>query len=294
MKPAKFFGALGALLFITLLPANCANSGAKPPVMLKGSVDVVESSCYAAGLTLSSKTLPSTVEKVRLGSPALYAGIAEKDKVLNAEIADNRLILAIERDGQRFSAYLPTAPVKVAVQVNQSAVPTLSSRAASLGHDWMIGAVNRRGMYMHVGRSPVVWTRMGLCGSWDAQGEGRRRWSVLATELFRNPGLSQAWEKWQSDICAQVQKSTPNCGVIVNAASVHLIFDNTGRVLEYSPYNGPERPYHDPIGDNETRRLIEVLKHMSFPGFPSGSQATEVHLLIYLTNEQNCSVYEGH
>jgi hypothetical protein len=297
MKPAYLLASLALLLSLSDLPAFRASADAKNRLLLKGSVDVIDSSCNAAGITLSSKSFPSTVQKVRLGSPALYAGIAENDKVTFAQINGDRLVLEIERGGQKFCAYLPTAPVNVNARINESTVPRIAARAArgfTLGSSALLGGAGRRGMYMHVGSSPVVWTRMGLCGSWDANGDGRQRFLVLAGELFRNSTLSEGWEKWQNQIALQVQQLAPKLGPLSNAASVHLVMRANGYVEEYSPYDGPERPYHDAIGQKETERLIGALRSVRLPAFPSGSQAEEAHVLIYLTNSGEPSVFEGH
>jgi len=77
---------------------------------LYGKVDVVISACSAAGITLSSNSLPSTINKIRLGSPAFYGNLYVEDKVLSAEISDNRLSLLIERKGVQYTAQLHTNP----------------------------------------------------------------------------------------------------------------------------------------------------------------------------------------
>jgi hypothetical protein len=101
--------------FLLISPARSADSVNhtslhRSAIKLYGEVDVVISSCNAAGITLSSSKLPATISKVRLGSPAYYANVQEKDKVLSGEISDKQMSLLIERSGQRYSVRLATAP----------------------------------------------------------------------------------------------------------------------------------------------------------------------------------------
>jgi tetratricopeptide (TPR) repeat protein len=101
------------------LAANDKSASAPTPsVKLKGKVDIVFSSCSAAGITLSSSNLPASIDKVRLGSPAFYANLAAGDKVLSAQLNNNSLALLIERHGQKFSTQLATHPVDQNVDIS--------------------------------------------------------------------------------------------------------------------------------------------------------------------------------
>jgi len=100
------FTAVGNVQAVEDKKKNTQSSSSK---LLHGEVDIVASSCADAGVTLSSLKVPAIIEKVRLGSPALYAGIAQGDKVLSLQISDNKLCLLIERNGQRFYAQLKTS-----------------------------------------------------------------------------------------------------------------------------------------------------------------------------------------
>ncbi len=95
-------------------------------IKLRGKVDIVASSCSAAGITLSSAVLPAGIDKIRLGSPAFYAGLAAGDKILSAQLNNNQLSLLIERHGQKFSAQLSTVPVNL--QINDSSTPMLAGK----------------------------------------------------------------------------------------------------------------------------------------------------------------------
>jgi outer membrane protein assembly factor BamB len=102
-------------LAIAFASATKAATGSKNitikiPTFLKGEVDVLTSTCDGAGVTLSSKKLPATVDKVRMGSSAYYAGVSEKDKVLKAEIKNDKLELIFERAGKDYSVLLNSRP----------------------------------------------------------------------------------------------------------------------------------------------------------------------------------------
>jgi hypothetical protein len=97
------------LLYPVLAVENRIANVPRTTAMLHGQVDIIVSSCSAAGLTLSSLTLPAVVEKVRLGSSALYAGVEKGDKILSAQKTDKKLCVLIERKGQKFYAQLKTS-----------------------------------------------------------------------------------------------------------------------------------------------------------------------------------------
>jgi hypothetical protein len=295
MKTRNFLLAALILLAFANAETNDANTSLASPVLLKGKIDELDSSCNAAGITISSRTLPCQVTRVRLGSPALYAGVAENDKILSAQISEKKMALLIERNGQKFSVYLPLSPVKVAATVTNSAVPIVSAKPmiglGIAGQSLMPRTSrNSRGLYQHVGISPVVWTRMGLCGSWDSGGEGAQHFRILADELFRNEQLGNAWVKWQTDIATMVQglSSKLDGGV----ASVHLVVEPNGAVTDYSQYDGPERPYRDSTSSRSTEQLISILRTQHLPPFPTGSQAPDAHVLIYVTSNGAKSVFE--
>lgn len=101
---------LVALFIACLLMASAALAVEVPKkIKLYGEIDIINSSCGAAGVTLSSQQFPCKIEKVRLGSQAAYAGLMPNDKVLHAEIVDNKVNLSIQRGSMHYAVKLNTS-----------------------------------------------------------------------------------------------------------------------------------------------------------------------------------------
>jgi hypothetical protein len=107
-----------------------------PRLKLYGQIDMVNAACGAAGVTLSSKQFPCKIDKVRMGSPAAYAGLCQNDKVLKAGIEDNKLSILIQRGGQQYAVKLNTARDPIALGQTATRdksgvdVPAMSQTAA--------------------------------------------------------------------------------------------------------------------------------------------------------------------
>lgn len=106
-------------LLIVLFFSNSVSVYALPPikttpklekgVVLKGSINQLLNLCCSAGIILDGEFLPSTVSKIRIGSPASYYGVSEKDKIENASIDKNVLKLDINRHGKKLQVSLPVS-----------------------------------------------------------------------------------------------------------------------------------------------------------------------------------------
>ncbi len=73
---------------------------------LFGQVSVFGSACLSSGFRPESTQLPTTVEQVKMGTPAFNAGLAVGDRILSAKIGDNLLHLRIERNGKQYELSL--------------------------------------------------------------------------------------------------------------------------------------------------------------------------------------------
>ncbi len=136
--------------------------------LLYGQVDIIGSSCAAAGITLSSTKLPSTIKNVRLGSPAFYANIAKEDQVLSAQVIDNKLCLVIDRNGQKFSAQLKTTVVDLkTLRANTSNGRHGALKDVLVNHDLVI-IVDRSGS-MGTRDCPDGMTRWQWCCAQSSQ-----------------------------------------------------------------------------------------------------------------------------
>jgi hypothetical protein len=128
-----------------------------------------------------------------------------------------------------------------------------------------------------------VFVRMGLCGSWDAGGDGHLRWAMLNRELH-SQYLGQEWTAWQREVSNLVQQrmeGVPDCG----AAAMHVAVVNGGAMESVTDYRQGERPMQH-LGTNEALalKLQGTLCQMgTLPPFPSGSQSPNAHILIFVT-----------
>src|SRR6185437_9585640 len=144
--------------------------------------------------------------------------------------------------------------------------------------------VNRTGSMVAGPPGLHVFVRMGLCGSWDAGGDGHLRWARLNQELH-SPNLGPAWSEWQrtvSDLVQQRMESLPDVG----AASMHVAVNYRGGLESVTDYRQGERPMSY-LGTNESLALqlqAALYGMAALPPFPSGSQSPNAHILIFVTH----------
>jgi len=89
-------------------------------VRLYGQVNELLSACVNAGVEITSTTLPARIQKVRMGSPAFYAGLQDNDVITRGTLANDRLQLTIRRGVAIYGVDLatqagssePTAPLR--------------------------------------------------------------------------------------------------------------------------------------------------------------------------------------
>jgi hypothetical protein len=80
--------------------APASENATSPSRRLYGQINAFGSACVSSGVTPLSTQLPTTVEDVKTGSPAYYAGVEKGDRILSASLETNRLALQIERQGK--------------------------------------------------------------------------------------------------------------------------------------------------------------------------------------------------
>jgi hypothetical protein len=152
------------------------------------------------------------------------------------------------------------------------AQPTFSYRLSAGG--WPAPVSN--------GGDVAVFVRMGLCGPWDARGEGRMRWARLASELYSNGPLRQAWLDWQRTVSSNVQEYSAPVQAAPGLASLHVVVAADGQIRAITPYDGPERPGRGAVNDPVSNQaLTSVLRAIQVPPFPTGSQVPEAHILVF-------------
>ncbi|MBL8083154.1 MAG: VWA domain-containing protein [Candidatus Obscuribacter sp.] len=91
-------------------PAEKKDASAVKSLKLYGRVDELSSTMHGAGLKIESLTLPSRVVKVRMGSPAYYAGMAEEDLIEKMTLNAGTLQVVFRRNGKIYGANIATAP----------------------------------------------------------------------------------------------------------------------------------------------------------------------------------------
>lgn len=101
--------AISAVLLTASLKCDGAEKApSDKKVTLYGEVNDLDILCSAAGVKLTRNNTPAQVGKISLGSAAAYSGVRTGDKVLNAEISDNMLVLTVERNGTKYQAKIAT------------------------------------------------------------------------------------------------------------------------------------------------------------------------------------------
>jgi hypothetical protein len=122
--------------FHTAVWAKGAPAETHSTVTLHGGISALAGACAGSGITIEASTLPTTITKVRMGSPAAYAGVLDGDRLLQGNIGANTMQLLIERAGKRYSLSLRYTPDNlVATRQNKRDKMRLAAEA-SKDSDW--------------------------------------------------------------------------------------------------------------------------------------------------------------
>lgn len=114
MKSRLVIASLSALAgAFTTMPIESKEPVKKPDAQpavqskkLFGQVSTFGSACLSAGITPESTQLPTTVQSIKMGTPAASSGVAVGDKILDAKVGQNILHLRIERSGKVYELSL--------------------------------------------------------------------------------------------------------------------------------------------------------------------------------------------
>lgn len=101
--------------------SSVSKSSASSSITLSGEVNVLAGACAASGISIRDNKLPTVVEKVRMGSAAAYAGLVAGDRILNGQIGQNKMFLAIDRGGKKYTVALQYTPDNLAADAAREA-----------------------------------------------------------------------------------------------------------------------------------------------------------------------------
>jgi hypothetical protein len=131
----------------------------------------------------------------------------------------------------------------------------------------------------------VIAVRMGLCGSWDAQGDGHRRWAILNQELHCGGALQMLWQDWQQQVSSMLETEFQGLASMSGSAALHVAVRRDGYIESISEYHGPEQPFNHGHSVEMNAELSNTMARLgSLPAFPPGSQAPEAHVLVFVAN----------
>lgn len=129
------------ILLILAIHLTCGTVQALPKtapaqkVLLKGSVNQLLYLCQNAGISLDKDALPATVTKIRLGSPASYYGVNEKDRIEGASVENNMLKLILKRQGASMEVTLPVSAQALRESTNSNLTANKSQTSVKTSID---------------------------------------------------------------------------------------------------------------------------------------------------------------
>ncbi|MBU6451068.1 MAG: hypothetical protein KGS72_04765 [Cyanobacteria bacterium REEB67] len=143
-KPSRLLTKIGSmLLLVSALQAACHCAWALgktetggSTTTLHGGISALAGACAGAGITIEASTLPTSITKVRLGSPAAYAGLQDGDKLLQGNLNSNNMQLLIERAGKRYGITLRYTPDDLVAGHRNKANNLRLSAEATKSSDW--------------------------------------------------------------------------------------------------------------------------------------------------------------
>jgi len=103
---------------------------------LHGGISTLAGAMSGAGISIEASTLPTTITRVRMGTPAAYAGVCQGDKLIQGAIGTNSMQLLIDRGGKRYSVNLRYTPDDLVVTAAKKKEQMKLAAALSKDADW--------------------------------------------------------------------------------------------------------------------------------------------------------------
>lgn len=265
----------------------------KVPKKLYGHIDTLQSSCQSSGIIFAGEKFPATIKAIVPGSLAESANLAPNDQVIEAKISDNKLLLEVVREGQQYQAAIDLSTDGLVKESPLSAGHARSRHTASVQSTGKISASKKKlaamlGVYnydaaMEMMRHPDCgWTQQSVVEQriWTSEARGANR--VLE---------EQWWQKFRDadDYLNQhyMDKQWPLD--LLGKRVYHVVFDRTGKVLNYYRNFEPEITWWGDFGDpakfdQHAAAAIEILSKSRIWAAPTGSHVTRFNCQIEFQN----------
>lgn len=122
--------------------------------------------------------------------------------------------------------------------------------------------------------------------NWKAKPWAQLRSEVRGEEAHDGPALKAAWNKWKQTVNQILSSPENDLGADYGHAALHVVVNHDGSFGLVTDYTGHEDKFGGiPSSPKVTARFRQILAKIgSFPPFPSGSQASQCHVLVEATH----------
>lgn len=115
---------------------HTSTSAPNTSITLRGGISALAGACAGAGISIEASTLPTTITKVRMGTPAAYAGVCQGDRLIQGAIGSNSMQLLIDRGGKRYSVNLRYTPDNLVITERKKKEQLRLAAELSKDADW--------------------------------------------------------------------------------------------------------------------------------------------------------------
>ena len=208
-KSVCFIQALALALALNLTAfAQClaAKDQKQSALTLHGGISALAGACAGAGITIEASTLPTSITKVRMGSPAAYAGVCDGDQLLKGSLGANTMQLLIERGGKRYGINLRYTPDNLVQQKQTKNSPAKRRLAAQATQDQDWKKLKQYDITLLVDSSGSMQESLP-----DSGADSKWQWCV--DEIFSLAQEAQRLGSGHFDLCtfSDSHQMTPNC-----------------------------------------------------------------------------------